>query len=220
MRLLPALGTEPRFLGRDRAVAAWNDARLARVRELAKDMTARAEALRRLQDLLDTPRLTAPRGGRVTRVRSFDSEAALTQDIDLIELRAPGEAGFEAHFDVPHHEVQGIEVGNRVRLKLLGLAEGGPALFGRVSDLQAGGTTTVRARVTLDAQSLDLLEDPRTGVALNGRGTASLVHVQKDDMPVREVLQARLRAGLAGAQGPWLLQRIAALLNRDAAPRP
>jgi multidrug efflux pump subunit AcrA (membrane-fusion protein) len=181
------------------ALHATRQARLQKIRTLGEDIRFKKDMRRRLLDLLDTPRIQVPESGRVMRVRSLPKGAQAGEMTDILEIRPEKSLGYQASFTLEAALRDRIQVGQKVEIEMLGMAEDAPLLIGEVSqlDMQQG---SLQAQVRLSMDSVAALDDPRKGIALRGRDTASVIHVRHSDMNALLAMRGHLRSGLLGAR--------------------
>lgn len=188
--------------------ADWQRTRLERIKTLGDQIRIKADLKRHMQGLLKRPRLQAPESGLVVQVRRVPGKSAMPEDVDLVVLRPEDGAGYRADFEVPHHRLDQIDVGSKVKMTMLGMLDGGPVLRGTVSALNTTDQPSVRATIQLDPESVSQLDDPNIGIALRGLGTASMIHVQKTDQDTMDVLEQAFRSAFPVSGERWFWKRL------------
>jgi len=183
--------------------------RLDRVRTLTDVINIKTELRHSIEALLETPRVQAPKDGFIVHVRSVPHSDPLSEDTQFIEMRPEAGLGYQAYFDVSHEFLDGVEPGDRVRMRLLGDWKNAPILVGEVRNLDALNSSVVRVDVALDERSIVDLDDPENGIALRYTGTASEIRVKKDHFNAFDALNMQLRNGILEQGEDWFIARLA-----------
>lgn len=186
------------------ALADLQATRVRRAQEIAERLQA-GEALRaQLQAHLAVPRLQAPESGQVVRVRHLPSGTEIHEETEILEVRPKKTRGYAAHFTIPPEHLEGLEQGAEVRLQLYGMPGQRGLLRGAIDAVSLDVAGRPQASVVLDEDSTTKLDDPRTGIALRGPGTASVIYVRRSDLDPVETLSLELFKGVIRTPS-WLL---------------
>jgi hypothetical protein len=176
---------------------AARQARLAQISELETDIRFKRGLRQRLLAALDTPRLTVPEAGRVLRVRRLPKGTQAPEMTQVVELRPEGEGGYRAGFALPPAQRDQIQLGQEVRVTLLGQLDRVPDLTGEITHIRLTEDDALWAEITLAEASARILDDPQTGLALRGSGTASTIHVRGPDIHVLSRVGQTITRGTA-----------------------
>ncbi len=141
-----------------------------------------------LQDHIASPRIPAPSDGTIARVRPLATQSGMDEALEIIEVVPKGHARFQATFEVALQVANEIDRGQPVEMHALGAYLTPPLLTGRVSGMHTGSAGQILVTVTLDEESINLLADPDTGLALGGPETATLVKVRLAPEPLFDQL--------------------------------
>ena len=197
------------------ALSELRERRLDRVRALERDIDAKTREQAALRDGLAFPRIAAPVAGEVVRVRNLVQSGPTRETLNLIQIRPPGDAMFNAHFEVPLAHFKGITLGQNVRLRVVGqLNDHGP-LTGQITDLETLDSGTVRVLITLDSASQAELMAMGPNLSLWGQATSSRIDVQLDRVPLLDALgtSALAQTRFSALASQWMLQLIQAALD-------
>lgn len=162
--------------------------RLDRVQQLEQEIQGKRNLQKILKLHMDTPRIAAPFDGEIVRVRNLVQTGPAQTDINLIQMRPPESDQFQAYFDVPQSQINGITLGRPVSVKIVGQLETHRSLQGEITDLQALGANDIRISVALDSESQLHLLELSDRLALFGRATATQVKVRLGDLPIWETM--------------------------------
>lgn len=203
---------------RDAKFRAWNDARLKRVEQLAKDIDSNAALRKEIAQLILQPRLTAPADGFIVQVRHPPLGQATTQDIELLVMRPENASGYEARFHVLKQDIEKVQLGQPVTLELLGFGPEQRRLKGEVSQFSGQSEQTVTARILLEQSSIAYLDDPKIGIALRGMSTASLIKVRKLEMTFSQVFTDTIQSSIVDLSRNPLLKLVTRSRAWDLTP--
>lgn len=155
------------------------------------------ESLRdQLKKNLERPRLQAPETGVVVRARTLPKGMEVTETTEVVEIRPEETQGYSAYFTIPPEHVEGLVTGAEVRLKIHGMPGQRGFLNGTISAMVLDVAGRPQATVVLSPESAEKLDDPRTGIALRGPGTASVIYVQRTDLKPLNTLKTELVNGI------------------------
>lgn len=169
--------------------------------------------LKILGRFVSEPRLHAPVGGRILRVRSTGTADAFNTKVVLIEIEQSGSMEFTAAMYVPTRDAKTLKIGQAVKITALGMATGHQPLTGVIhsysGDNNGKVTSRVLVRIRLSDASTLILQDARKGVAFHGAETASIIEV---DIARRNLRTVFSETGRSALQSPTNLARLAAFV--------
>lgn len=190
-----------------RRAAADRGAALAEAQAIGRELAELSRLQTRLTSALARPRIQAPQGGTVARIRTVSAGARYPQAETLVELRASEDPDFIAEISVTQSQAETLPPGTPVRMHLLGLPIPRSVVTGRVETIstartESDGQIRVTAAVRLTADALRQLTDPVNGIALNGTRTASEVVATLAPVPLADMLLRPLRLATPRRQNP------------------
>lgn len=134
-----------------------------------------------LEHALSSPRLFAPRDGKVTDLRDVQFGREYMQEILLLKIGAADTFEYIPSFSIPRPEATLLQVGDQVSISTLGNKIDALLLNGVISKIEdtadiGNGKPLVRIDVQLDAHSLTLINDPSKPKHILGKNTRSEFH--------------------------------------------
>lgn len=178
---------------------------LARLRRLEEEAALLRQRRARLRQALEQPRLLAPMGGRITRLRTVAAGQSFPQPVPLISLRSEASRTVEASFSLPEQEARALAPGGLVSMRLPG--RGGtaaalavPVLFKEPLDIGRGGSRLVRIHLDIGAEHLSGLQLDLAGKSFTDANSASEISISGAPSSLAGILAGQA-AGLAAASG-------------------
>lgn len=155
-------------------------------------ITLLAEQAARLEQLIAAPRVVMPQDGVILRVRNLESDTARLKSLPLIEAKPMGQSSYGVQFAAPLEIAGALQASPDVIVRVMGLKPNLPALEGKVLALSRVEKDEILVDVSLASSAVEILNDPRHGVALQGQSTASSIEVLQQPMPLRQRLSVVL----------------------------
>lgn len=194
-------------------------ARLVRISNISKEVALNLKHQAVLRTYLESPRLTVPESGRISRVRPVPAGTQFDQDQTILEVRGDQEAQFIANLRVPLDQVVRLPLGTKVQVSLAGFTRGGPKLQGVIDHWVEGDGETglhyAMARVQLAQESQKALSDPQNGIALRGTSTASVIRAEMEPAKLNTLM-----ANAFGSNLSWIHKMLVRLRGVNAAMPP
>lgn len=164
-------------------------AKLDRLRALSLSIAENDDLLSRLDAVLETPRLYAPRDGRVQRVRALQRGRSVPVDTTLVDISPSDGTAYQVRFQTAHNPLAPFDVGQVVTMRPLGVLESlDQNLSGRISHVGTAApgadVQQLSIHVALSEGSQALLQSETSRISLIGPETASIVEV---GLPVQAV---------------------------------
>lgn len=178
-----------------REASAKTERRLA---ELFDKLRVNTLAYQRMQSLLKEPRILAPEGGRIVRLRRFPSGSSALEDTEFLEIRPMDRPGYQAAFLVPDTHRAFVRQGQHATIELLGLRERIPKLQAQITHFETGAGGQIAAVLSLQSDSSAELDDPANGLALRGDNTSAAIQIAFGDYNALQTVTDDIREWVAG----------------------
>ncbi|PYE86001.1 HlyD family efflux transporter periplasmic adaptor subunit [Pseudoroseicyclus aestuarii] len=196
-----------------------DSARLEQIAGLTEEIAGARRDEAALLALRASPRLSLPRGGRVTRVRQVALGAAMPERGPILEVMPEATAGYTVRFDMPLARAASLTLGEGVQVTLSGFLGRSLSLEGAIAGVAPSsqeGMARLTARLAPDSRRL-IAAHP-VAASLQMEGSMVTIGVAAAETTLSRAMSRVLRqAGTQVAAG-WEARLGRPLLGRQAAP--